>query len=164
MADKQPCSVCGVLILPRTAQRTGGLCMPCSTGNRERWKQAERLRDPAERVEFAPNDQVEALRPFVDEFWSRILETSYATSFVSNESTLESWQHYVGGRVELIERVRLAYGVDTASTTTSPYPACCAESWRAPPNTPLHLTAAGLRQIGSLQPSRSVVVCTRGRK
>jgi hypothetical protein len=71
--------------------------MPCSTGNRERWKEAEQFRDGPEKFDFAPNDEVESLRPFVDEFWSRILETSYSTSFVSNESNLNPWQHYVGG-------------------------------------------------------------------
>ncbi len=122
MPDKQPCTACGAQILARTAQRTGGVCMPCSTGNRERWKQAARLRKAAGELEFAPNDQVEALRPFVDEFWSLILETSYSTSFVSNESTLDAWQHYVGGRAQLIQRVRSAYGVDISSYYDEPIP------------------------------------------
>jgi len=34
--QKVPCSGCGALILPTTAARTGGLCMPCSTGQRVR--------------------------------------------------------------------------------------------------------------------------------
>jgi len=32
--QKVPCSGCGAPILPSTAQRTGGLCMPCSRGER----------------------------------------------------------------------------------------------------------------------------------
>ena len=42
------CARCGVQILPLTATRTGGLCMPCSTGTREaieqgrEWNQRER--------------------------------------------------------------------------------------------------------------------------
>jgi hypothetical protein len=121
-AEKQPCTICGALILPRTAQRTGGLCMPCSTGNRERWKEAEQFREAADKLEFAPNDDVESLRPFVDEFWARVLETSYSTSFVSNESTFDAWEHYVGGRAQLIERVRLIYGVDISSFYCEPIP------------------------------------------
>jgi hypothetical protein len=40
MTEKLPCNSCGELILPSTAQRTGGLCMPCKTGYRKEieWK------------------------------------------------------------------------------------------------------------------------------
>jgi hypothetical protein len=34
--QKVPCSKCGALILPVTAERTGGLCMPCFNPERER--------------------------------------------------------------------------------------------------------------------------------
>ncbi len=75
------------------------------------------------RAQFAPNDQIEALRPFVDTFWSEILGTSYATSFVSNESRLSSWDHYLsGGRSELIDRVKKTYGVDISSYYDEPVP------------------------------------------
>lgn len=100
------------MILPRTAHRTGGLCMPCKTGNRELGNQAALNRKDTEPFKFAPNDEIEALRPFVDDFWSRVLETSYATSFVSNESNLDAWEHYAGGRQQLIDRVNDAYGID----------------------------------------------------
>jgi predicted RNase H-like HicB family nuclease len=73
---------------------------------------------------FAPNDQIEALRPFVDEFWSEILGASYATSFVSDESRLFSWDHYLaGGRAELIQKVRVKYGVDISAYYDEPIPA-----------------------------------------
>lgn len=72
---------------------------------------------------FAPNDQIEKLRPFVDDFWQRILGTSYDTSFVSNESTLDAWEHYIpGGRQELIARVKALYGVDIADDYERPLP------------------------------------------
>jgi len=62
---------------------------------------------------FAPNEQIEALRPLVDEFWSEILGTSYTASFVSNESQFSSWEHCLpGGRTELIQKVKDKYGVD----------------------------------------------------
>jgi len=75
------------------------------------------------RVGFAPNDQIEALRPVVDEFWSEILGTSYLTSYVSNESRLSSWERYVPGeRAALIERVRERYGVDISAFYDEPIP------------------------------------------
>jgi hypothetical protein len=74
-------------------------------------------------VGFAPNDQIEALRPFVDEFWSEILGTSYLTSYVSNQSQLDTWERYVpGGRAALIERVKQRYGVDISEFYDEPLP------------------------------------------
>jgi hypothetical protein len=35
MSDKIPCSECGALVLPSTAEGTGGLCMPCKNGTRK---------------------------------------------------------------------------------------------------------------------------------
>lgn len=35
MSAKVPCSKCGAMILPATAEATGGVCMPCKQGNRE---------------------------------------------------------------------------------------------------------------------------------
>jgi hypothetical protein len=77
----------------------------------------ESLPAPGERprARFAPNDSVEALRPFVEEFWRDVLGTSYGRSYVSNESTLEAWEHYAGGREGLIARVLDRYGVDISS-------------------------------------------------
>ncbi len=76
------------------------------------------------RARFASNDQIAALRPLVDEFWSEILGTSYATSFVSNESRLSTWDHYLsGGRAELIRKVKEKYGVDISSCYDEPIPA-----------------------------------------
>lgn len=75
------------------------------------------------RAQFAASDQVESLRPFVDEFWSDILGTSYSTSFVSNESRLSAWEHYLpGGREELLRRVAKKYGVDISAYYEEPIP------------------------------------------
>lgn len=73
---------------------------------------------------FAPNDQTEQFRPLVADFWEHILGTSYSTSFVSNESTLDVWeQMYVpGGRQELIARVKERYGVDITDEYEEPIP------------------------------------------
>lgn len=41
MTEKVPCIECGAMVLPATAERTGGLCMPCKNGNRESMEQAK---------------------------------------------------------------------------------------------------------------------------
>lgn len=65
------------------------------------------------KVSFVANDKIESLRPFIDEFWDKILGTSYLTSFVSNESYFDSWDHYLkGGSNELIEKIKSEYGID----------------------------------------------------
>lgn len=69
--------------------------------------------EPVKKRSFAPNDRVEQLRPLVGEFWALIFGTSYATSFVSDESTLDSREHYVyGGKESVIKRIKWFYGVD----------------------------------------------------
>lgn len=41
MSDKIPCNECNALVLPSTAQRTGGLCMPCKNGTRKSMDRAK---------------------------------------------------------------------------------------------------------------------------
>jgi hypothetical protein len=41
MSEKIPCTECGAAVLPSTAERTGGLCMPCKNGNRKNIEQAK---------------------------------------------------------------------------------------------------------------------------
>lgn len=60
---------------------------------------------PSSRLRFAPNDLVEAQRPFVEEFWADVLGSDYRQSFVSNDSQLSSSEHYVGNRNEVVARV-----------------------------------------------------------
>ena len=75
------------------------------------------------KVQFAAHDEIESLRPFIDEFWSDILGTSFTTSFVSNESTLSSWEHYVAGGQHEIERlVKQKYGIDISPYYDEPVP------------------------------------------
>ena len=69
---------------------------------------------------LAPNDLVEAMHPFVEEFWSEVLGTSYATSFVSNHGRLDAWEQYVGDRDTLIARVVDVYGVDITKVYDQP--------------------------------------------
>src|SRR5262249_21517037 len=42
MNNRVPCIRCGVLILPTTADKTGGLCKPCSGGYRDQLEAARR--------------------------------------------------------------------------------------------------------------------------
>jgi hypothetical protein len=41
MSDKVLCKECSVKILPSTADRTGGMCMPCKNGYRKNIEQAK---------------------------------------------------------------------------------------------------------------------------
>ena len=41
MSEKVPCTACKTLIMPSTAERNAGLCMPCKNGNRENIEQAK---------------------------------------------------------------------------------------------------------------------------
>ncbi len=62
---------------------------------------------------FAESANVNSLRPFIDEFWEQILNTSYLHSFVSGESRFSAWEHYLtGGKDTLIRKVKEEYGVD----------------------------------------------------
>jgi hypothetical protein len=55
MTDRVPCSACGAAILLSTAEKTGGLCMPCKGGYRKnieeskvRYEQDKKYRETAE--------------------------------------------------------------------------------------------------------------------
>jgi hypothetical protein len=41
VSDKIPCHECNALVLPTTADRTGGLCMPCKNGTRKSMDKAK---------------------------------------------------------------------------------------------------------------------------
>lgn len=73
-------------------------------------------------VKFAPDNEIRSMAPEVEDFWEHILHTPYRTSFVSNESTLASWEQYCGGRVEVIRRVKERYGTDITEFYDLPVP------------------------------------------
>jgi hypothetical protein len=65
------------------------------------------------KITFAKDDKIKALEPLVADFWQAILGTSYYTSFVSNDSRLREWEHYLtNGKSEIIEKVKTKYKVD----------------------------------------------------
>jgi len=41
MTEKVPCTECSALVLPSTAEQTGGLCMPCKNGTRKSMEAAK---------------------------------------------------------------------------------------------------------------------------
>jgi hypothetical protein len=78
---------------------------------------------PPEKGTFAKDDEIKSLAPVVEEFWREILNTSYATSFVSDESILATWEHYChGGKQEIVERVKRYYGTDISDIYDLPIP------------------------------------------
>lgn len=68
--EKLPCSQCAVSILSRTAERNGGLCVPCAKGTRATLE-ADRLRYRAERERLRTD-------PFRI-YWSSLLARVHAT-------------------------------------------------------------------------------------
>ena len=43
--ERVPCTKCGAMILTATANKTGGICMPCKNGTRESMEIAKKLRE-----------------------------------------------------------------------------------------------------------------------
>jgi hypothetical protein len=65
------------------------------------------------KITFAKDDKIKAMESIVVDFWDTILETSYYTSFVSNDSRLREWEHYLpNGKTDIIEKVKAKYKVD----------------------------------------------------
>ncbi len=65
---KIPCSTCSALILPETAARTGGLCMPCKSGTRSAIE--------ASKVEAKRQRELDATDPF-RLYWRELVDRVY---------------------------------------------------------------------------------------
>ena len=73
------------------------------------------------KITFASNEKIENLRPFIEDFWDKILGTSYSTSFVTDESLLRDWEHYLASEnLTIIEKVKNIYGFDIESIYNEP--------------------------------------------
>ena len=94
-------------------------------------KEIKRLKDEGQiipnpgsgkaKITFAANNEIEKLRPFIDDFWKNIFNTFYTISFVSNESLFNAWEHYLqGGKEELIEKVKRKYNYDITEIYEKP--------------------------------------------
>jgi hypothetical protein len=66
MTDKIPCQKCNELILPRTAEKTGGICMACEQGIRESIEQSKEY--------YRKQKQYD---PY-NELWSHLVKTEKA--------------------------------------------------------------------------------------
>jgi hypothetical protein len=65
------------------------------------------------KARFASTRQIEALGPFVDQFWSGVLGSRGDFKFISDETTLSEWENTIpGGRDEVIRRTYQRYGFD----------------------------------------------------
>jgi len=65
------------------------------------------------KVTLASNDKIQALRPLVDDFWNKILGTSYSTSFVSDDSYFRDWEHYLPeGKQDIIAKAKTVFNTD----------------------------------------------------
>jgi len=70
---------------------------------------------------FGDNNKIETLRPFIDDFWNKILGISYSSSYVSDESCFYSWEHLLdGGKEELIKKVKQTYSIDITTIYEQP--------------------------------------------
>jgi hypothetical protein len=58
VTTKLPCSRCGATILPTTATRTGGLCMPCFSDPEDKRGQQRRLEAERKRLEATPTAEL----------------------------------------------------------------------------------------------------------
>lgn len=91
MSDKVPCTECGALVLPTTAERTGGVCMPCKNGNRKNIEQAKE--------NYKKERELEKTCPF-RALWRELVDKVY---------------HREGGFSALSEAEKIYYAVNTLS-------------------------------------------------
>ena len=68
MSEKIPCAACGTVILPSTAERTGGLCMPCKNGTRKNIEQAKEY--------YKRERELDEICPFRS-LWRRLVDKVY---------------------------------------------------------------------------------------
>ena len=75
---------------------------------------------PKQKAKFASTERMDKLAVLLAHFLENVLGTSYATSFVSDESMLRDWEHYVGDRQDVIDRTKTVYGVDISTVYDKP--------------------------------------------
>lgn len=68
MTDKVPCTKCEALVLPSTAERTGGVCMACKNGIRESMEESKEY--------YKRERELEKTCPF-RLFWSDLVDRVY---------------------------------------------------------------------------------------
>lgn len=102
--ERIPCRECGNMILPATAEHTGGLCMPCKQGFRKNLEDSKIRREEKKKWEASP----------VGEHWKWLLNQPYES--LSRENQLFRAVHFFLGHVigdgleaYFYEQTRLGY-------------------------------------------------------
>lgn len=87
--DKVPCVRCGAQILPGTAAKTSGMCMPCSRGYRDSLEDSRRRYAEERRRERDPYNA----------FWSTLTKRVYASAPESANQPSEPERRYFAVRM-----------------------------------------------------------------
>lgn len=85
MSEKIPCAECQALVLPSTAERTGGLCMPCKNGNRASIERSKEY--------YKKQRELDKTCPF-RALWSSLIEKVYHTEGGFNLLTEEEQLYF----------------------------------------------------------------------
>ena len=124
----EPAGPSRLVYMPWTAQvvnwwlmRGDGLTREAATAELERRLAAFAESHPLPRpgipfrqpIDYAETDEVERLRPFVEDLLSRVLQVDPAECFVSDESSLWDF-HGDETNDEYLRRISLLYGVDAS--------------------------------------------------
>ena len=92
MNEKIPCVKCGAMILPATAERTGGVCMPCNQGIRQNIEASKRFYE--EQKKYDPHR----------ELWTSLVRRVHKTSEGFNGLTADEklYEAKRGGRNKVV--------------------------------------------------------------
>lgn len=94
MIEKIPCTKCEALVLPSTAERTGGLCMPCKSGNRENIERSKEYYKKQREL-----DKTCPFRALWKELINKVHHTEGGFSFLSEEEQLYFAVNVLSGEV-----------------------------------------------------------------
>ena len=73
------------------------------------------------KIKFWPNDKISTLRPFVDEFWEKVMGQNYISTFISDESIfLDFEDEKFITKEKILERTLNLYDVDISHIYDSP--------------------------------------------
>ena len=89
--SKTACERCGAMILPETAEQTGGQCMPCKKGLRQMWERQKANQPPRPSWDKALNDLGEV---DIDDF-------DYDEPFIPAVAAAEVLELFVGDDVDV---------------------------------------------------------------
>jgi hypothetical protein len=94
MTEKVPCTKCGALVLPSTAERTGGVCMACKNGTRESMEKSKEYYKKEREL-----DKTCPFRLFWKELVSRVYNESKGFNSLSEEEKIYFSVNCLSGEV-----------------------------------------------------------------